>query len=462
MPPKQTSKGPRRPRSRRLCLSSRTWQCKQSSGTVASFWHTVAVVRSAYVALFLTNVALCSVVARGATQSESAAERVSRDAQRSPKQSGPSGDALDISREARLSEQSDQAGSASDASLEAPLSPEPSGETGAASNVSHDASPSPQASAVANVNHNTVPSSGELPDYRPDQTWYGWQIWAADAANIALGLAIMSQAPADPADVSPRLGYVAATWQLGGMLTAPSIHFAHGNVARGFASFGMRAVLPFVALPSLLHCSPDYRDICMQRTAQWVSLGALFAVSAMDGAFFARNDRSTRQETQGDWYGWQGLILDGAGLSIGLSVAIANAHRDSQASGANARASRPASFAENMTIPLWALGVVGGPIIHWSHGRLGIGFASLGMRLLGGVALWVVPLWYTHCATNDSLCKEDFRPIQDWVMFTGQLSASLIDDLVLSWHANPKASSSRGLDWYVTPTPRGIVLGAAF
>jgi hypothetical protein len=61
------------------------------------------------------------------------------------------------------------------------------------------------------------------------------------------------------------------------------------------------------------------------------------------------------------WYGWQTLIVDGAVLVA--SVAIAPVSSDGAA----------ATFLVGNSL--------GGPIVHWSNGQVGKGFASLGLRV---------------------------------------------------------------------------------
>lgn len=67
---------------------------------------------------------------------------------------------------------------------------------------------------------------------------------------------------------------------------------------------------------------------------------------------------------QSVWYGWQILIVDGVSIST-AAISLA-AHKGS---GGNAGA---------------AIGILGflfgGPTVHWVHGHVGTGFASLGVR----------------------------------------------------------------------------------
>lgn len=70
----------------------------------------------------------------------------------------------------------------------------------------------------------------------------------------------------------------------------------------------------------------------------------------------------SREENSSSWYGWQTLAVDAAVLTVG-AVAIAE---------------------EEFSVVAGAFGgyVLGGPIVHATHGRWGIAAASLPMRLV--------------------------------------------------------------------------------
>jgi hypothetical protein len=80
------------------------------------------------------------------------------------------------------------------------------------------------------------------------------------------------------------------------------------------------------------------------------------------------------------WYGWQTLAADaGAVLSIAAAVGLNKLEDECSAEGGHCEAY------ETGAIALLVLGagtfVFGGPIVHFSHGYVGKGFGSLGMRL---------------------------------------------------------------------------------
>lgn len=129
---------------------------------------------------------------------------------------------------------------------------------------------------------------------------------------------------------------------------------------------------------------------------------------------------------QRSWYGWQTLIVDG--VSIVTAVA----------------ASTPPSRAL-VGVPIGGAGVLfGGPIVHWAHGHVGKGFASLGILFAaslvgGGIGVGV------GCATGFAVrCSEGvvWRMAGFLVGFpVGALVGSAFDVAFLSYER--RASLSR-------------------
>jgi hypothetical protein len=75
-----------------------------------------------------------------------------------------------------------------------------------------------------------------------------------------------------------------------------------------------------------------------------------------------------RTELRSQWYGWQTLLVDGAVLVGSISVVTIYAGKpDGHGSDA-------------VLAPLFAF-PLGGPVVHWAHGRVGTGFGDLGIRL---------------------------------------------------------------------------------
>src|SRR6478736_191861 len=91
--------------------------------------------------------------------------------------------------------------------------------------------------------------------------------------------------------------------------------------------------------------------------------------------------------TETHWYGWQTLLVDGAALGVTIGgFWLRPAHQDW-------------SVVTLAGIGAWA---VGAPIVHWSHGRAGVGFASLGFR----IALPALGLLLMSTPCSSSECSE--------------------------------------------------------
>lgn len=83
-----------------------------------------------------------------------------------------------------------------------------------------------------------------------------------------------------------------------------------------------------------------------------------------------RRAAPTRMVETSRWYGWQVLLADVVGGTLSIAGAIENE--------------------SGLVIAGGAVQLIGPPTIHWLHGRVGVGFASLGLRvggpLVGGLA----------------------------------------------------------------------------
>jgi hypothetical protein len=81
------------------------------------------------------------------------------------------------------------------------------------------------------------------------------------------------------------------------------------------------------------------------------------------------------EERRRQWYGWQTLISDGASIFLLATAAgIANDASNEET-------------AESLVYGGLAGYYLGAPIIHWAHGHVGKGFASLGIRAGGTVLM---------------------------------------------------------------------------
>jgi len=119
-----------------------------------------------------------------------------------------------------------------------------------------------------------------------------------------------------------------------------------------------RRTLAGAALSGMLWSSPSPADVPPSTSGE--------AARAPSVALSASPAATLEPVTPTHWYGWQTLLVDGAALGVTVGgFWLRPAHQDW-------------SVVSIAGIGAWA---VGAPIVHWSHGRVGVGFASLGFRI---------------------------------------------------------------------------------
>jgi hypothetical protein len=127
---------------------------------------------------------------------------------------------------------------------------------------------------VAFVGLGAAPAAAEETAPTSRSSWYGWQTLLVDGGVLGATLATKNH-------------YVF----LGGYtLGAPIVHWAHGNVWRGFASLGLRVAAPLAA--SLLAAELDRPDVPSGHEAEnaiaWGVLGGSVVATILDAALLAR------------------------------------------------------------------------------------------------------------------------------------------------------------------------------
>jgi hypothetical protein len=108
------------------------------------------------------------------------------------------------------------------------------------------------------------------------------------------------------------------------------------------------------------------------RSARRAFRVAVLLVALVAGSRVARADEAgdagVAQAAPTSWYGWQTLTSDGSALALG-----ALAYGVDKGGGTT------------ITNVFWTASVatffVGAPVIHWTHGHVGTGFGSLGLRV---------------------------------------------------------------------------------
>ena len=152
------------------------------------------------------------------------------------------------------------------------------------------------------------PSSAEEEEAKTKTTWYGWQTAIADGAAIAGGL------------VTGNALVLAGGFTVG----APIVHWAHGNVLRGFASLGVRVGAPALTAltAALLLNSKEVTNGHENEEALSIGIlgGCLFA-SVFDAVVLARTTSTIapqRPPTASHWHVEPRVGIERGGASAGV------------------------------------------------------------------------------------------------------------------------------------------------
>lgn len=78
----------------------------------------------------------------------------------------------------------------------------------------------------------------DLDGVRRERRWYGWQFLVVDGLSLVLAISTLGTGSV------VQFGVASAGFTFG----APIVHWAHGNIGRGFGSLGLRIGLPATAL----------------------------------------------------------------------------------------------------------------------------------------------------------------------------------------------------------------------
>ncbi len=180
--------------------------------------------------------------------------------------------------------------------------------------------------------------------------------------------------------------------------------------------------------------------------------GRPLGASASSGAPLALNSQRVTRE---DWYGWQSLIAQGGALAFMMfSGSVASGQNNSLGSAG---------------ILLGASGLyLGGPVVHWSHGHVGKGFAALGLNVGGTLAGGFAGAALMCGSSCHGGGGEDFGPLVGLVLGStlGFLTALVVDDAVLARETVVEDAAKASLTW--VPSLRigrdstTVGLGAAF
>jgi hypothetical protein len=128
----------------------------------------------------------------------------------------------------------------------------------------------------------------------------------------------------------------------------------------------------------------------------------------------ATNPPAAISTPRGPWYGWQSLIIDAPAVSLLVAGAAAPTLNDRLGSAP--------------TIAGGVAFVLGGPIVHWAHGSVGKGFASLGLRVV--IPVLAELAFYLACF---DCSHSDGQLGMTLVLIPALLVPAALDDFVLAY-----------------------------
>jgi hypothetical protein len=105
----------------------------------------------------------------------------------------------------------------------------------------------------------------------------------------------------------------------------------------------------------------------------------------------------------------------------------------------------------------YAVGFFGGPIVHFSHAKWGIGFASFGARALGGPLLGALPGLIGYCAATGGV-DDCAATGASWGLLGGLVAVDLFDGLVLA-RERPSRKKKQAYLPFLTFTRNSVILG---
>lgn len=282
-------------------------------------------------------------------------------------------------------------------------------------------------------------------------TWYGAQTLAVDGAGILAGGIAAATLDFSPRHEPPKLGLVAGAWYGVGAVGAPAVHYAHGNVGLGMASLGFRTLIPpvtgFFGLIGVCVGRGDFEHDCVVDGYVGGTLAGLAGAAAFDAGVLAWDRPPRKEEPERYWYGAQTLAVDAGTLAFGAYIA---------ATGPRSKSGQKLHPALATWVGAWSLGLLGAPIVHFAHGRVGTGFGSFGLRALAG-PMGALPGLIGYCAATAGVrgCTETGAA---WGLLGGLVAIDLLDGLVLA-HEKVDSKKASAQQVFVNVGPGMLSLG---
>jgi hypothetical protein len=263
--------------------------------------------------------------------------------------------------------------------------------------------------------------------------WYGWQTLLVDGAGLAVGLAAASPIRDAASEPPSTAGVVAAAMYGVGATVAPGVHLAHHRLGPAFASLGLRLLLPPVTsgVGFLGACfgNRDFDHRCTQDGLTGGFLVGTVGAAAIDAAVLSF-DKGGPREAARTWYGWQTAMVDGVGIALGAAAAATPPKSENK---------NPGTATFRFGAIWWVTGFLAAPIVHFAHGRVGMGFADFGTRVgLAGVGALAGVVGY--CAATD--VKGCTSRGAEYGLIGGVALSAVIDAVAFSVRSAPSERAS--------------------
>jgi hypothetical protein len=284
------------------------------------------------------------------------------------------------------------------------------------------------------------PSAAQPPAAKEPAEWTGWQTLAIDVAGLAIGLGVASSTDGAASDI----GIVAGTWYGVSLVGAPAVHYVNKHWPTGLADFGLRALVPaLMGVGGLfVEClDSDLDDSCADKGFAVGTLIGLGGAAAFDAFVLSSANAHDAPRTRGEWYGVQILVVDLIAYGIGAYLAIKDPKEGHD---------RP-----HPGLSLWVMdyiiGTIGAPIVHFAHSNIGLGFASIGARLLLspiGAVLGIIGACGPTAGSHN--CTEEGA---QWGLLGGSVAIVLLDALVFAREEVPETAAA-------SASPVDVTIGA--
>jgi hypothetical protein len=270
---------------------------------------------------------------------------------------------------------------------------------------------------------------------------YGLQTLGVDVLALGVGLGIASSSlPGQLAQRPSDFAVVGTSLYLIGASAAPAVHFAHRQNGIGLADLGVRVfVPPFASLLGMgTYClltteRGEFRSGCAGTGAAGGLVAGAVVAAGFDAMVLAREQRTPTEigsDSSQRWYGWQLLLVDSAGLALGLTAASKSPEAGKD----------PAPDALAVAGGMYVVGFFVPPIVHFVHGHLFRGLGDLAVRaLLAPTGALVGLAGYCAATRGQSGCIANGGA---YGFLAGVAGAALFDAAALSWDDVPVGSKS--------------------